>query len=230
MKKKLFIALLPFLLFGCKAKTAITTDNSESAEIIEEAPVADSTGEEEPAPLVAEEPEAEAEETIAVEDLPLSALKFGPFVSDAAEAEAFDPPESPYEEAEFLRDLLTEDGGSVLLVKKGKSFEILPAVYDEVKDPYDGESPFKISEDWSGRGRAVLSYPEHRYDRRYIPVRMGERWGFADVCHNGELTVPAVFEAVHPFKEGLGAVKYEGLWGFVDGGAHGGCLHLRKGA
>ncbi|MBR1911034.1 MAG: WG repeat-containing protein, partial [Treponema sp.] len=64
--------------------------------------------------------------------------------------------------------------------------------------------------------------PDAPYEDRFIPVQTQDTglWTFADVCRSGMHIAPAVFEQVHPFKDGLGAVRYNGYWGFIDGSGH----------
>jgi hypothetical protein len=50
------------------------------------------------------------------------------------------------------------------------------------------------------------------YDE-WIAFRQGEKWGYIDT--NGRVLVAPIFERALPFAEGLAAVKYNGLYGYI---------------
>lgn len=141
----------------------------------------------------------------------MAALKIGPFALEEPSQDIFKDFECSESgtQNEFIRDLITADGKLVILVKNENGFYVLTEKYDNVIDPYYGKSPYKISSEfWFGR---------NGYETRYIPVAIDGKWGYADMHRGGELAVPAVFDEIHPFREGLGAVKKDGYWGFTDG-------------
>jgi hypothetical protein len=47
-----------------------------------------------------------------------------------------------------------------------------------------------------------------------MPIREGHKWGFKDGA--GRTVIPARFEGVGSFAEGLARVKLDGKWGFID--------------
>jgi predicted nucleic acid-binding Zn ribbon protein len=47
-----------------------------------------------------------------------------------------------------------------------------------------------------------------------IPYRKGDKWGFCD--RNKKLVIPAVYDMVWPFSEGLAAVYVNGKYGYID--------------
>ena len=44
------------------------------------------------------------------------------------------------------------------------------------------------------------------------------KWGFMDL--SGRQVIPAVFDEVRPFSEGLAVVRLRGKWGFIDKQGH----------
>jgi len=47
-----------------------------------------------------------------------------------------------------------------------------------------------------------------------LAIREGEKWGFKD--ETGQTVIPARFDGVGSFAEGLARVKVAGKWGFID--------------
>lgn len=54
------------------------------------------------------------------------------------------------------------------------------------------------------------------FSEGYIAIcsSKNEKWGF--ITETGNEVIPFIYEGAHDFKEGLAAVKINGLWGFVD--------------
>ena len=47
-----------------------------------------------------------------------------------------------------------------------------------------------------------------------VPYRKGRKWGFCD--RDRTMVIPAVYDGVRPFREGLARVNLNGKWGFID--------------
>jgi len=47
-----------------------------------------------------------------------------------------------------------------------------------------------------------------------IPYRKGDKWGFCDRAR--KMVVPAIYDDVGPFSEGISPVKLDGKWGYID--------------
>ena len=47
-----------------------------------------------------------------------------------------------------------------------------------------------------------------------LPIREGKKWGFKD--NSGRTVIPARFDGVGSFAEGLARVKLDRKWGFID--------------
>ena len=128
--------------------------------------------------------------------------------------------DTPCHEATFIRELEQQDGSIVLLVMRDGTPELLPQSYAESATNLlleDGSC--KVGIPWQDRPAEWYAYPQHRCQSRFVPVRSngsGGKWTYADTCRDGTLLAPAIFEKVHPFKEGLGAVQYKGNWYFIN--------------
>jgi len=128
--------------------------------------------------------------------------------------------DTPCHEATFIRELEQQDGSIVLLVMLDGTPELLPQSYAESATNLlleDGSC--KVGIPWQDRPAEWYAYPQHRCQSRFVPVRSngsGSKWTYADTCRDGTLLAPAIFEKVHPFKEGLGAVQYKGNWYFIN--------------
>lgn len=111
-----------------------------------------------------------------------------------------------------------------LSFQKTDDISFYPAVFGGVQNQSDGTQLLLIREygksehEASNTAYKSVIIPEKPYEDRFIPVQMQDSslWTYADVCKKGLPIVPAVFEEVRPFKDGLGAVCRDGLWGFID--------------
>lgn len=99
-----------------------------------------------------------------------------------------------------------------------------PAVFEGTEKQPDGTLSIliRLYETREVRQLAVnyrcITVPQKPCDERFIPVQMknSELWTYIDVCRDGEPIAPAVFEEARPFKDGVGAVRYDGMWGGID--------------
>ena len=158
----------------------------------------------EPAPA-----EAITEPASAAETQPAAAPEPEPSLQDILAAYRND---APYQEAQFIRDVELEDGSTALLfLKDGQATAVDTNWQQVVANPLLPDKRCKVGIPWDD-----IPY-RCTYDGRFIPVKDGGKWTYADGCRSGTLLAPAVFDAVHPFKDGLGAVQYKGLWGFING-------------
>ena len=63
-----------------------------------------------------------------------------------------------------------------------------------------------------GRFQVAIDQPET--SRKPVPQQLGDKWGYVDA--NGQLLIPAQFQAAAQFSNGLAAVKLKGQYGYID--------------
>jgi predicted nucleic acid-binding Zn ribbon protein len=60
----------------------------------------------------------------------------------------------------------------------------------------------------------LATHPGNRAGAKLIPYRQGDQWGFCD--RNTNLVIPAVYDSVDPFSEGLAGVTVSDKCGFIN--------------
>lgn len=121
---------------------------------------------------------------------------------------------------DMLRMLAAERWG---YIDKSGRF-ILPRRFEKAERFDAGQALVRIDGLWQlvdRRGRAVTEARtgEPSYQAvRLQPAERAGKWGFATA--DGKLVIPAVFDAVAPFQQGLAAVQLAGKWGYLDEAGH----------
>jgi len=117
----------------------------------------------------------------------------------------------------YLRSVEYTLGQHFMMVKEGDKFLLSPQYFEDIIDPNitSDTAYYKTNDFWSEE-MGFNQYDNHRFEHDLIGAQKDGLYGFIDIKNQFHWRIEPTFDEIHPFKEGLAAVKQNGKWGYID--------------